>query len=145
MSDKEYKILQVEPREEWTSKKWGTTFKPYALRLEDVDGWVELSQKPETAAPEVGGTLYGHTESQTQGDKTYLKFKKVNQEYAANSGSSATSASSLQGADKTLDYIVQMLEELTGRRKKPDAEPSDEEMDKAIKDSPDFDLSEIPF
>lgn len=138
MNDKDYTVLEVQKRDEWTND-FGT-FQGYALKLEGVDGWVSLNQKPETAAPEVGGTIYGRTETQTRGGKTYLKFKKVNKEYQGGSNdSSATSATSLAGSEKTLEYVVQMLEELTGRREKADNVPSDEDVDKPI------DLAEIPF
>lgn len=143
MENKNYTILQVEPRDEWTGK-FGT-FKPFALRLEGVEGWVELSQKPETPAPQVNDTIHGHTESQTHGDKTYLKFKKVNPEFGGNSGSSAASATGLQGSEKTLEYVVQMLEELTGRRRKPDVEPDEADIDEAIAKGSDFSLDDIPF
>jgi hypothetical protein len=131
--DKEYKILRVEERNQWSGTHG--TFQDYALQLEGIDGWVALTQKPETEAPQVGGTLFGHTFTQTSKDKTFLKFKKVNPQYNGE-GSGNSSPSGLVGDGKTLDYIVQMLEELTGRR---DRLPTDKELEEPI------DLSEIPF
>ena len=127
MSDKNYKITEVQKRKEW-SGKFGT-FQDYALQLEGVDGWVSLSQKPETAEPQVGQELYGHTETQTHGDRTYLKFKKAQKQDGGYSGGSGD-----------MQYVIQMLEELTGRR---DRLPTDKEMEKPI--SEEIDLAEIPF
>lgn len=132
MSDKEYKITEVQKRKEW-SGNYGT-FQDYALRLEGIDGWVSLSQKPETPEPQVGQELYGHTETQTHGDKTYLKFKKVQKQDSRPSASTGDMA-----------YVVQMLEELTGRR---DRVLTTEEFDaaemKKQAEEP-IDLAEIPF
>lgn len=135
--DQDYTILSVQKRNEWTGG-FGT-FQDYALQLEGVDGWVQLTQKPETAAPEQGQVLHGHTEVQTRGGKSSLKFKKVNPEFAGqNQGHSSTTPTNLAGNEKTLEYIVEMLEELTGRKQKPDHAPED------IDDEP-IDLAEIPF
>jgi hypothetical protein len=84
--------------------------------------------------------MHGYTEVQTRGDKTWLKFKKVNPEYnGPNQGHSSNSPSHMVGNEQTLDYIVEMLEELTGRRKKADVEPNHDEVEEP------FDLDEIPF
>lgn len=133
MSDKEYTITEVQKRKEW-SGKFGT-FQDYALQLDGVDGWVSLSQKPETPEPEKGQALYGHTETQTHGDKTFLKFKKAQRQ----------DSGSYSGGQPSGDmaYVVQMLEELTGRRQKPDALPTEEDLSKDL--SQEIDLAEIPF
>lgn len=137
MSDKEYKILEVQERNRW-SGKFGD-FQDYAVKLEGVDNWVQLSQKPETPAPEVNGTLYGHLETQTRGDKTFMKFKKA-QRPDGNSGGSAAA-----GGD--MKYVIQMLEELTGRRDR--VVTADEydaaEAKKAETGEDPIDLAEIPF
>lgn len=124
--DKEYKITRVELRDQWTSKDWGT-FQGYALQLEGVDGWVSMSQKPETAPPVVDGTLFGNLIAETKGDKTYLKFKKAQSAFKSNQA--------VVGGKE--EYIVEMLEELTGRRKAPDVVPTD--IDDEIS------LADIPF
>lgn len=134
----DFTITEVQERNKWSGAHG--EFQDYALKLVGVDGWVALTQKPETAAPTAGSTLHGYTEVQTRGDKTYLKFKKVNPDYnGPNQGQSTSSATSMVGNDQTLDYIVEMLEELTGRRQKADVAPTD------IPDDENFDLSEIPF
>lgn len=135
MNDQEYKIIEVQPRDDWTSK-YGP-MKSYALKLEEVDGWVSVNQKPETAAPSVGNTLYGHLDTKSAGDKTWLQFKKEARPDGG-SGYSASTPSGLVGDSKTTEYMVQMLEELTDRRKKPDVVLED------ISDEP-IDLAEIPF
>lgn len=54
-----YTVTDVvgEPRE-WQSKHGGT-FLSYRVALKDVEGVVELSQKPETPAPKAGDLLAG--------------------------------------------------------------------------------------
>lgn len=137
MSDQVYKIAKVQNRDDWTSK-YGP-MKSYALQLQGVDGWVELSQKPDTPAPVEGEDIFGHTEVQTHGDKTYLKFRKANPQYAP----TALSGGSISKED--VSYIVMMLEELTGRRTKPDRPtPREDVVLEDIDDKP-IELSEIPF
>lgn len=150
MQDQDYKIIEVQPRKEWTGN-YGT-FQDYALRLQEVstkvvlDSWVSLSQKPETPAPAVGGHIHGHTESQTSSKgTTYLKFKKVNAQYANgyNQPTAAANPTALVGQEKTLEYIVEMLEELTGKKSdRPNTVDNDLSI---IDDGEDFDPSEIPF
>lgn len=138
--DREYKILKVERRKEWTGTHG--TFQDYVVHLEGVEGWVTLTQKPDTMPPQPGSTIFGHTVTQTHGDQTYLKFKKVNPNYSGggNSGGSATSANELVGTQNQLDRIEMMLEELTGRR---DRTPSDDIS--APPREEEFTLPEIPF
>ena len=136
--DKTYKITNVQSRDPWTGK-FGT-FNAFALQLEGNEGWVEISQKPETAVPVVGMELFGHIEVQTHGDNTYQKFKKANQQNAPQQ----LSAGSISKED--VAYLILMLEELTLRRPSPDNPtprddvlPTDEDMEKP------FTLAEIPF
>lgn len=134
--DKQYKIVNVQPRDPWTGK-FGT-FNAFALQLEGVEGWVELSQKPETTEPAVGAELFGHLEVQTRGDKTYQKFKKQAPKDGGFTGGNPQIA-------KDLAYIIMMLEEITDRRDRVenpfprDEAPTDEEGGR------DFKLEEIPF
>lgn len=139
-NSKTYNITKVERREMWKGS-YGE-FQSYALQLEGVEGWVELSQKPETPAPQAGGQIHGYYTATTKGDNTYLKFKKVTPGFEnAPRSNQATSPNDLVSNsinDEKQDYIIEMLEELTNRRKKPDVVPTD------ISDEP-IDLSEIPF
>lgn len=134
MRDQEYTITEVQSRDDWTGA-YGP-MKAYALHLEDVEGWVSLNQKPETAAPAVGGKLFGHMDTKTSkdGSKTWLQFKKEARPDQQGGGYSGGASG------KDMSYIIQMLEELTGRRAKPDQLPDDEDVD----DKP-IDLAEIPF
>lgn len=139
MQDKPYVVKTVQKRDEWTNS-YGT-FQNYALQLEGEEGWIQLSQKPDTKAPVEGSELFGHIEVQTRGDKTFRKFKKGQRQDGGNFKGGGGSSK----AD--IDYIIMMLEELTGRRDKPsnptgrggDAEPTVEELDEPV------DLSDIPF
>jgi hypothetical protein len=136
--DKAYKITNVQARDPWTGK-FGT-FNAFALQLEGVDGWVELSQKPETQVPVVGAELFGHLDSTTRGDNTYLKFRKASPNGGNNSGGNNAQL------EKDIAYVIMMLEELTLRRQSPDDPtprddvlPTDEEGSKPLK------LEDIPF
>lgn len=132
MTDQEYEILEVQRRKEWTGKHG--TFQDYALRLDKADGWTALTQKPETPAPVVGNKLFGHLETQQVGDNTFQKFKKVQQD----GGGSYQQPSAGSNNNQDIKYIIEMLEELTGRRTK-DVAPTD------IPEDEPFDLDEIPF
>ena len=142
--DKDYTIIKAERREKWFSKQFNKEYQAYAVQLEGVEGWVELSQLLDTPAPAPGATLHGHTYATTVGENTYLKFKKVNPNFQNGPAApQATTPGALVGADKTLDYAVEMLEELTGRRpKKAEAKKEDvviEDLDDEIN------LADIPF
>ena len=141
MQDKPYKVVNVQERDKWQSS-YGE-FQNYALQLEGEEGWVQISQKPETPAPQAGQELFGRIEVQTRGDKTWRKFKKGQRQDGGYSGSTGSGSSK---ADT--EYIIMMLEELTGRREKPenptsrssgDTTPTVEELDQPV------DLSDIPF
>ena len=129
--DKDYKIISVEPRAAYDTQ-YGT-MQPYALKLEGVDGFVQLSQKPETAPPVVGQVIHGHTHNQGK----FLKFKKVNPNYAGNDGGSKPQSSADMG--RVMEYLeaiaVAVGAEVAGKQ------------DTVIEDIDDrpIDLSEIPF
>lgn len=135
--DQDYTITEVQSRDSWTGA-YGP-MSAFALKLQGVDGWVSLNQKPETPTPTVGEVLHGHMDTKTSrdGTKTWLQFKKVRKDDG--NYPSTNSASAVVGDGKTLDYIVQMLEELTGRRQKPDTLPNDETAGEEIR------LEDIPF
>ena len=133
--DKDYKILSVEPRRAYDSK-FGT-MQPYALQLEGVEGYVQLSQKPETPAPTVGQTIHGHTYEQNSATGSFLKFKKVNPNYADQGGGSKPQSSADQGR------VLELLEAIAGAVGAEVVGKQDTILDD-IDDEP-IDLSEIPF
>lgn len=134
--DKDYKIKSVEPRKAYDTP-YGT-MQPYALQLEGVEGYVQLSQKPETDAPVVGQTIHGHTYEQQGPHGGFLKFKKVNPNYAEQGGGSKPSQPS---AD--MDYVIKLLEAIA---KAVDAEVElKDDVQDMLDDSQPIDLSEIPF
>lgn len=110
---KEYTISHVQKRDEWTSK-FGP-MQDYAITVEgEANGWIKLTQKPETAPPRQGDTIFGSiTTAKTSNGTSYLKFKKENPSYPSDSPSSGAPTNI---PDQRLDYIVLMLEELTGRK-----------------------------
>ena len=111
----EYTITNVQRRDEWRSR-YAPTQAPdmvdYAIALEGQQGWIKLSQKVTTPAPTVGQTINGRIERDPSGNP---KFKKETPGYA---GTTQRSGSPQQVGDimPKMDYVVQMLEELTGRR-----------------------------
>lgn len=134
--DKDYKILSVEPRTAYDTQ-YGT-MQPYALKLEGVEGHVQLSQKPETAAPVVGQTIHGHTYEQNGPHGAFLKFKKVNPNYAdQGSGSKPQSTADMDRVMVYLEAIAEAVGAEVGDKK--DTVPD------VLDDSEPVDLSEIPF
>lgn len=108
----EYKLTAVQPRNEWNNG-YGQMM-DYAITVEGHSGWIKLTQKLQTPPPKVGQVFYGIIEEKTNTNGTaFTKFKKLQRDQTAPQGTQNT-ASPVQ--DKRLDYIVQMLEELTGRR-----------------------------
>jgi len=127
--DKDYNILKVEPRSKWHSQKYGGDFQDYAIQLDGVEGWVQLTQKIDSKAPVAGETIYGHTYVQENGDVTYTKFKRVMKDNQGYNGAS----SSLKEVHEKLDHIITILEN----------QPREVVLED-IEDKP-IDLSEIPF
>lgn len=134
--DKDYKIISVDPRAAYDTQ-YGT-MQPYALKLEGVEGFVQLSQKPETDAPQVGSTLHGHTYEQNGPHGPFLKFKKVNPEYAGNDGASKPSSSADSGR------VLELLEAIAVAVD-ADVAPKKDTILEDIDDGQPIDLSEIPF
>lgn len=122
MEDKDYKILSVVPQQAFTGK-YGT-LQPYNLTLEGLEGTVQLSQKPETAAPQVGQTIFGHVYERNG----YKNFKRVSKNFQPK-----------QGGD---DYMIRLLEAIAiavgANQAVKDNVPTE------VKDEP-IDLSKIPF
>lgn len=128
--DKDYKILSVEARQAYETD-YGT-MQPYAITLEGVEGYVQLSQKPETPEPTVGQVLHGHTYNQGK----FLKFKKVNPNFD-NGGGSKPSSNADQGR------VLELLEAIAVAVG-ADAAVKQDAVLEDISDEP-IDLSEIPF
>ena len=122
MEDKDYKILSVVPQQAFTGK-YGT-LQPYNLTLEGLEGTVQLNQKPETAAPQVGQTIFGHVFERNG----YKNFKRVSKNFQPK-----------QGGD---DYMIRLLEAIAiavgANQAVKDNVPTE------VKDEP-IDLSKIPF
>lgn len=121
----EYTILNVEARDEWHSQ-YGQ-MKDYAIQVQEAGnpspepGWIKLSQKLDSQPPRVGATLSGIIETKTNSNgKAYKKFRKVNPNFQGNrSGGFGDSGGRPAPSGITSEqatYIIQMLEELTGRR-----------------------------
>lgn len=113
MDIRKYTIANVQRRDEW-GPVHGSMMQDYAISLEGEEGWIKLTQKVETRPPEVGQELEGYIENKTNTNGTsYRKFKKESSQFAQ-SGRSAPQQSPTN--QKDMDYIILMLEELTGRR-----------------------------
>lgn len=98
---KEYKIADVEVRNEWSFQ--GQVMQDYAILLQGVDGWVKITQKSATPPPKVGATLFGIIEDKQMPNGTsYKKFKKDAQGFGGPPPRD----------NAQMNYIVQMLEEL---------------------------------
>lgn len=144
--DKEYRVRQVQARKPYNTQ-YGE-FQPYGLQLDGwANGWVELSQKPETKPPVVGDVLFGHIEKRTVDSKTggdpmvFYKFKKGDLRDAPSSQSTASNPSK----EADMAYIIQMLEELTGRREKPSNPTGRDNVPEEILDGDPFELEDDPF
>jgi hypothetical protein len=126
----DYTITKVEERDTWLYQ--GQPMQDYAIALQGEDGWIKLTQKPDTKPPVVNGVIHGIIENKKNPNGTaYRKFKKVNPNFGGNRTGGAAPVS-----DSRLDYVVQMLEELTGRRPAPDVvhEVKDDPLDDPFKD-----------
>lgn len=122
----EYTITNVQPRGEWSSD-YGQMI-DYAVSLEGQDGWHKLTQKVDTKPPQEGDKLNGVIENKKdKNGNAYKKFKKVNPNYEGNRSS--------RPSDGKIDYIIQMLEELTGRRDQV-AEVTDEDTKSLLDNDP---------
>lgn len=105
MNSQKYKITNVQTRDQWDGG-FGM-MQDYAIALEGEEGWIKLTQKPETRPPQIGDTLEGYIETKSNNNgETYKKFKKDSGNFQRNTPVD----------DGKLDYIIQMLEELTDRR-----------------------------
>ena len=116
----EYTITNVQRRDEWESQ-YGLMV-TFAIALQGQDGWIKLNQKLTTPEPRVGETIYGDIISETdRNGNSYKKFKKVNPKFQQPTSQGASA--------HQIEYIIQMLEELTGRREVKDTVVNDIEDD----------------
>lgn len=129
-----YKITNVQTRDEW-GPNHGHMMQDYAVALEGEEGWIKLTQRVETRPPQIGDELEGFIEEKTnRNGSSYRKFVKENPQFAgANRSNNQPNNSSVE---RQLNYAVQMLEELTGRRNVVDqvAEVPETELDDPFKD-----------
>lgn len=133
----EYKISNVQDRDEWDSQ-YGR-MKSYAIALEGQTGWHQLNQKLETPPPREGDTITGFIEDKmTKGGTPYKKFVKQNPKFANQQSSGASVPNDL--ADK-VDYIIEMLESLTGVKK----EQKEDDYDKPLTADDIPDVYQDPF
>jgi hypothetical protein len=87
-----YKITSVGPDKEITTQNG--KFKVYSIQLEGV-GWVELMQKPETAAPNAGQELEGTVED-TQYGKRFKKAQGAGGSFGGNRAQDPATRSSIE-------------------------------------------------
>lgn len=111
--EQEYIIENVEVGQSYQYK--GSELQDYSVALQGETGWIKLTQKPTTPPPAVGRTLYGHIENKTTSNgNPYRKFVK-----ARDFGSPSPTREAPRD-DSKLDYVIQMLEEMTGRKEVKD-------------------------
>lgn len=117
--EREYTIVRVDARDEW-GPNHGHMMKDYAISLEGEQGWIKLTQRVETEPPREGTTIFGVIENKTSSNgNSYKKFRKVNPEYQGNRSAYGSGGGGQQSSSELaqrVEYAVQMLEELTGRR-----------------------------
>lgn len=107
----EYTITNVQPRSEWRSQYAKTPendMMDYAIALEGESGWTKLTQRLSTQPPTIGQKLSGSIETKfDKNGQEYRKFKKQDPKFSQPEQTTSNPKE---------DYIVMMLEELTGRR-----------------------------
>lgn len=135
----EYKVIKTFKSNSGANNdgKWqahGKTFQTWVASLDGIEGWVQVNKEDGNELKE-GDEIYGNllTEKNPKTNKTYLKFKSESRPQDGTYSPQKT-----QSSDK-MDYVVQMLEELTGRTKKPDVVLED------IDEGQEFSLEDIPF
>jgi len=108
-NDKTWKIKNVMKHKQIQTKYGDMMVWKIALDGQpDPNAWLELVQKLDTPDPEIGQETYGHIEDTKWG----LKFKKGQK----NDYQRQEKLDERSGSDARIDYIIQMLEELTDRR-----------------------------
>lgn len=125
----EYKVVSAQRRDEWTSK-YGPMV-TYAVQLEGVDGWVKLNQKPETAPPAAGQTLFGAVVDKLEGGRPVKKFTKKPRDGDFGGQSN--------------DEVIRKLDEILDILKGGKTVETPEEPPIEAYDDDEIDLSEIPF
>lgn len=139
---KDYKVTFVEKRDTYPTN-YGD-MQSYALQLEGVDGYVQLGQKMTTPEPQVGQVLHGYTYVQESSKGSFLKFKKVSQNYAQ-PGSKPQEQLSTSGDTQ---YMITLLEALVQHAGIQGVLRPSSQKDVVLEDideNDNIDLSEIPF
>jgi len=139
VNDKSYKILEAQHRKNWTGS-FGE-MADYAIKLEGIEDWIQLTQKPDTPAPVVGSEIFGHTEVQTRNGTSYMKFKKVNPSYTGGGGGQKALGNLID-----MPYVISLLEAIAVEvgaekaiKKKDNLPPEDTDLDEPVN------LADIPF
>lgn len=140
----EYTISNVTRRGEWKSKYARTDendMVDYAISLTgNEDGWIKLTQKISTKPPEVGDTIFGEIITAVDNNnEPYRRFKKINPKFVNDLGN-RTSSVDAGGSTVQVNYIIRMLEELTGRRAPDFSENGAENSDNKDNNDPFVDL-----
>lgn len=117
----DYTINRVERKNEWRSRfattPDGKDMVDYAIALQGEQGWIKLTQKIDSAPPREGSTIHGRILTEHDRDNNpYRKFKKENPEFGNTGSQGSHSSINAPVVNDQIGYIVQMLEELTGRR-----------------------------
>lgn len=141
---KDYKVTFAEARDQYDTD-YGR-MQSYALKLEGVDGYVQLGQKQDTPAPQEGSTLHGYTYEQNSRKGTFLKFKKVNPNY--DNGGGVSKAQPQGSSSEDTSYMITLLEAIAkevGADSAVKATSSRDTILDDIDEGQEIDLSEIPF
>ncbi len=131
--NRDYTITDVRQESMWRSNYALTPENDmvnYSVALSGEQDRVILTQKVSTQPPQNGDQLHGYTEvARTPNGPAYKKFKKVNPKFG---GASTPHQPATAPESSKLDYIVKMLEELTGRRKAEEQTQTDDKLSEGI-------------
>ena len=70
----DYRVTEIVERREWSGKHGPMV--SFDMRVDGHDGIVELAQKPETGAPQVGDVIHGHLEEGRFGKQRLKKDQR---------------------------------------------------------------------
>lgn len=90
-----YKIVKVGPTRDWSFKGDNgedIAMRSYSLQLEGVAEWIDVAQKPDTAAPVEGETVEGHIEDTGKYGFKFVKKRKGGWGGKSNAGAHFNSA-----------------------------------------------------
>jgi len=102
-----FTVTHVAIHSEWKSK-YGKDMITYALQLREKDGWVQLNQMKSTKPPQVGDTLEGSVEEETNRGtgKVYYKFVKEFNNAPGGGPSGAANNAILERIEKKIDLLL---------------------------------------